>query len=93
MVDYSTTMGILQPQVGKSGDILLKFEHKNGGERGIRTLGDLRLGGFQDRCLKPLDHLSGLAVYLMPIPFNINSVTFFTNAAVSFRGLPSESNA
>ena len=31
MADYSTTMGILQPQVGKSGDILLKFEHKNGG--------------------------------------------------------------
>ncbi len=64
MADYSTTMGILQPQVGKSGDILLKFEHKNGGERGIRTLGDLRLGGFQDRCLKPLDHLSGFAKLL-----------------------------
>ena len=31
---------------------------KNGGERGIRTLGGLRLGGFQDRCLKPLDHFS-----------------------------------
>ena len=31
MADYSTTMGILQPQVGKSGDILLKFEQKNGG--------------------------------------------------------------
>ena len=58
MADYSTTMGILQPQVGKSGDILLKFEHKNGGERGIRTLGELPLGGFQDRCLKPLDHFS-----------------------------------
>ena len=39
MADYSTTMGILQPQVGKSGDILLKFEHKNGGEKGIRTPG------------------------------------------------------
>ena len=36
MADYSTTMGILQPQVGKSGDILLKIEHKNGGRRGIR---------------------------------------------------------
>ena len=35
MADYSTAMGILQPQVGKSGDILLKFEHKNGGERGF----------------------------------------------------------
>ena len=33
MADYSTTMGILQPQVGKSGDILLKFERKNGGGR------------------------------------------------------------
>ena len=60
MADYSTTMGILQPQVGKSGDILLKFEHKNGGRRGIRTLGELPLGGFQDRCLKPLDHSSAL---------------------------------
>ena len=33
-------------------------EQKNGGERGIRTLGELPLGGFQDRCLKPLDHFS-----------------------------------
>ena len=40
------------------------FDKKNGGERGIRTLGDLRLGGFQDRCLKPLDHLSGFAKLL-----------------------------
>ena len=39
MADYSTTMGILQPHVGKSGDILLKFERKNGGESGIRTRG------------------------------------------------------
>ena len=31
---------------------------KNGGRRGIRTLGELPLGGFQDRCLKPLDHSS-----------------------------------
>ena len=36
MADYSTTIGVFQSQVGKSGDILLKFEHKNGGERGIR---------------------------------------------------------
>ena len=93
MADYSTTMSILQPQVGKSGDILLKFEHKNGGERGIRTLGDLRLGGFQDRCLKPLDHLSGLANYFIPMPLSISSVTFFTNAAVSLMGLPSERRA
>ena len=41
MADYSTTMGILQPQVGKSGDILLKFEHKNGGESGIWTRGEV----------------------------------------------------
>ena len=38
-MNISTTMGILQPQVGKSGDILLKFERKNGGEGGIRTRG------------------------------------------------------
>ena len=30
----------------------------NGGERGIRTPGDLRLSGFQDRRLRPLGHLS-----------------------------------
>ena len=29
-----------------------------GGERGIRTPGDLRLNGFQDRRIKPLCHLS-----------------------------------
>ena len=34
------------------------FAKKNGGRRGIRTLGELPLGGFQDRCLKPLDHSS-----------------------------------
>ena len=36
------------------------FGKKNGGRRGIRTLGELPLGGFQDRCLKPLDHSSAL---------------------------------
>ena len=30
----------------------------NGGESGIRTHGDLRLAGFQDRFLQPLGHLS-----------------------------------
>ena len=38
--------------------LLGKKGKKNGGERGIRTLGELPLGGFQDRCLKPLDHFS-----------------------------------
>ena len=37
MADYSTTMGILQPQVGKRGDILLKFEHKDGGSASVKT--------------------------------------------------------
>ena len=39
-------------------------EQKNGGERGIRTLGELPLGGFQDRCLKPLDHFSAKCFHL-----------------------------
>ena len=30
----------------------------SGGEGGIRTHGWLPIGGFQDRCHKPLDHLS-----------------------------------
>ena len=29
------------------------------GERGIRTPGTFRYGGFQDRCNRPLYHLSG----------------------------------
>ena len=29
-----------------------------GGERGIRTPGTLRYAGFQDRCIRPLYHLS-----------------------------------
>ena len=40
------------------------FCKKNGGRRGIRTLGELPLGGFQDRCLKPLDHSSAM-IYLI----------------------------
>ena len=57
-MEQNVEEAILQPQVGKSGDILLKFERKNGGERGIRTPGGFHLFGFQDRRLKPLDHLS-----------------------------------
>ena len=29
-----------------------------GGERGIRTPGTLQYAGFQDRCIRPLCHLS-----------------------------------
>ena len=79
MADYSTTIGVFQSQVGKSGDILLKFEHKNGGERGIRTLGELPLGGFQDRCLKPLDHFSAKCFYL-----KYHRFTDFTNRQRKF---------
>ena len=64
MADYSTTMGILQPQVGKSGDILLKFERKNGGERGIRTLGTFRYTAFPMRRLRPLNHLSAEVILI-----------------------------
>jgi hypothetical protein len=31
---------------------------QNGGQGGIRTHGELPHAGFQDRCLKPLGHLS-----------------------------------
>ena len=45
-----------------SGGVLFRLSgNKNGGERGIRTPGGLPLVGFQDRCLKPLDHLSAHA--------------------------------
>ena len=38
--------------------VLLQIHIKFGGESGIRTHGDLRLAGFQDRFLQPLGHLS-----------------------------------
>ena len=43
------------------------FKYKNGGRTGIRTQGGSPLGGFQDRCLKPLDHSSASCIlYKMP---------------------------
>ena len=65
MADYSTTMGILQPQVGKSGDILLKFEHKNGGERGIRTLGEVAPSQHFQCCAFDHSTISPQCVYLI----------------------------
>ena len=43
-----------KPQVT---DIQLLADFKSG-ERGIRTPGTLRYAGFQDRCIRPLYHLS-----------------------------------
>ena len=36
------------------------FCHKNGGSAEIRTLEPFRVAGFQDRCLQPLGHTSGM---------------------------------
>ncbi len=46
---------------------LLRFSWKNarsnGGEGGIRTLEGLQtLAGFQDQCIQPLCHLSGVSM-------------------------------
>ena len=65
MTDYSTTTGIWQPQVEKKGDILLEFEQKNGGERGIRTLGEFPHTTFPMWRLRPLDHLSEHVILFM----------------------------
>lgn len=43
--------------------ILFKAK-KNGGETGIRTLGALRHDGFQDRCFRPLSHLSKFIFFI-----------------------------
>jgi hypothetical protein len=41
----------------------LKGFARNGGETEIRTLGGLQThDGFQDRCLKPLSHLSAIQI-------------------------------
>ena len=58
---------------------------KNGGEREIRTPGGLHPGGFQDRCLKPLDHLSGSEniqyhlFYFFQVPFDTTIIFFPVN--------------
>ena len=38
------------------------FQLKSGGERGIRTPGNFRFNGFQDRRIRPLCHLSGCKI-------------------------------
>jgi hypothetical protein len=47
------------------------------GEGGIRTHGALRLNGFQDRLLRPLGHLSSLAIR----DFTIKNEFFFVNVS------------
>ena len=44
--------------LGISPNLLNCVRQRVGGESGIRTHGCLHIAGFQDRCLKPLDHLS-----------------------------------
>ena len=50
----------LAPLQGTTDTVRITFsDRKNtSGERGIRTPGDLRLNGFQDRLHRPLGHLS-----------------------------------
>ena len=55
------------------------FCKKNGGERGIRTLGQLPVVGFQDRCLKPLDHLSANLIYYVKYTILSDFTTRFSN--------------
>jgi hypothetical protein len=38
-----------------------------GGERGIRTPGNFRFNGFQDRRIRPLCHLSGAKIGLQGV--------------------------
>jgi hypothetical protein len=47
---------------------LCQIDLKTGGERGIRTPGNLRFNGFQDRRIRPLCHLSGAKIQHELIP-------------------------
>ena len=68
MVSITERGGFEPPDPGLAGQLLSRepdsaslapLQKKNiNGERGIRTPGDLRLNGFQDRLLRPLGHLS-----------------------------------
>ena len=71
MANYSTIMGILQPQVGKSGDILLKFELKNGSPGGNRTHDQL----LRRQLLYPLSYR---AMLLYNIVLVLRFVKFFS---------------
>ena len=51
--------------------VLLQIHIKFGGESGIRTHGDFRLAGFQDRFLQPLGHLSIVISALCPNTFSM----------------------
>lgn len=41
--------------------LFLSYQHRNGGQGGIRTHGRFYADSFQDCCLNPLDHLSIMA--------------------------------
>ncbi len=56
---------------------LIIFIIKNGGETGIRTLGALRHDGFQDRCFRPLSHLSTQNFNIIKEHFNMAPPTGF----------------
>ena len=60
---------IVRPFQRKMRNLLINNELRiSGGERGIRTPGTSRYDGFQDRCNRPLYHLSNgcdvLALFL-----------------------------
>ena len=52
------------------------FGKKNGGERGIRTLGTLRYTAFPMRRLRPLNHLSAVGVFIRYHAFSVFSSLF-----------------
>ena len=69
-------MGKKKLQIVTPCDTLELFKYKTGGERGIRTLGGLLLGGFQDRCHRPLSHLSAIIDAGITKAFRVNNMAF-----------------
>ena len=61
---------------------------KNGGERGIRTLGQLPVAGLANLCFRPLSHLSAYGEFLQSSPQRLKSFIFMTYFA---RRIPSSS--
>ena len=76
LASRQTPSGDSHPSLKEKAAGNIQRPFKSGGERGIRTPGGLHLSGFQDRRLKPLDHLSVLksAQCINSAQFNASSI-------------------
>ena len=85
---FQTLMGLIlgfkRKEKCRNKLIVSKLRHCNSGERGIRTPGTSQYVGFQDRCNRPLCHLSKTSFWSASVEWFLKCdakvVTFYETA-------------